>query len=354
MYRWFAYLSLLSISLCVMYVSCYSSANIRIQAGARLQCPPVVNIGDHEHGKLVTAIFQIGNSGTERLIVNEVRTGCNCTGLEIDSQGKPQRITELVVKPGENQKVMLRYTITEPAGMSQTNAVTFHTNDSENTSYRILLTVKNVLGGVSVKPQAVVFGLVEDADSSIRRVDVYEKSIYHSSVRSVESSHPSRFTAEWKSTQSEESSIEGRRLGSVIVKVNQSAAESLDGKVYVHFMDVTKQPLIIPVSGMVNKMFSIHPGDTVLPVRSDSGMLNYNHVTCRTRVENSLEVLVPRDMDGIDINVIDAESYQEKIIKVALSDARLARMASGDIIIIPIAMKAGTQEYKEVIKINKR
>src|SRR5437773_2695342 len=59
-----------------------------------LDCPDVVDVGEHELYSLAVGRFTVANRGGRELILNNIRTSCACSGLDQEKDGRFVRVTE--------------------------------------------------------------------------------------------------------------------------------------------------------------------------------------------------------------------------------------------------------------------
>lgn len=171
---------------------------------ARTTHPPVMNhqsaieLGPHEFGATAVARLVLSNSGSGELIVSRFQTSCSCAGVEVEHDGKFQRVDQLRIPARSQAEVVVRIGVGAKPGTSQQVHVTFTSNDPARPESAFDVSIPRVLGGVYPVPAAAIFGDIPQGSTETRAVYIYDNGVKSRRIGGVQVSHPERFEVELK------------------------------------------------------------------------------------------------------------------------------------------------------------
>jgi hypothetical protein len=266
-----------------------------------LVCPETVSLGEQETECPVSAQFTIGNSGGSELVITGIRAACSCSGLDKIVDGRPERIAELRLNPGNSQKVAVRYFVTEPGGGSQENTVRFLTNDPLKPEFLVRLRIPKILGGVTALPKIIESGHVLAGEKIIKNIEVINQSILAYNVDRVD--HPDGtpwLKCNWTKSRGNENNPS--LLGTLQVIVEPHAVARLNSSIRIIFSEAKRAPLIVPITGEAIPLVDISPKEIVFPRRTESGNVYFADVYCFFQTDDPFDLTFDGIPKGVTIN----------------------------------------------------
>ncbi len=158
-----------------------------------LAYPEHIDLGPQEFGTTAVCRFKLSNLGAAELYLDHFQTSCACAGVEIEKDGRFQRLESVAIPAGGHAEVAVRIAVGARPGTEQRVHVLFRSNDPERPEGSIRVDISRVLGGVFADPSAFVFGEVKAGESVVRTVLLYDNGISSRRVKELRSSHPERF-----------------------------------------------------------------------------------------------------------------------------------------------------------------
>jgi hypothetical protein len=161
-----------------------------------VELPGVIDLGKREIGDVVVVPFSIANRGGEKLVIDDIRTSCSCSGIEREIDGKFFRIECLNLGAGERAALVIRAAVRGvPAGNALHIVVHFRTNDPTTPAAQVEAVVGRVLAGVNSSPRSVSLGTVAVNDKVRRLVVIRDTATPPRTIQELISSMPDRVTA---------------------------------------------------------------------------------------------------------------------------------------------------------------
>ncbi len=268
-----------------------------------LECPEVIDVGEHELYSLAVGRFTVANRGGRELILDNVRTSCACSGLEQAKGDRFIRVTELRVPPGESVELVMRRAVGGAIGLSLDSPVFFRTNDPAVPERSVRLVVSLVKGGVEASPRSVVFGSVPVGKAVKQVVDVTDEWPDVRPLERVVSTNPERVQVrELPPEPSSSTPAQGRRLARLEITVDTRIPATVDDRVEVYVAG-RSFPTVISVSGKVTAPVEVSPSTVLLPRMSDTGPLYEATCLCRSPEGKSLTLRVESAPADVSVEI---------------------------------------------------
>lgn len=163
--------------------------------GPVAEFPAHIDLGERQPGEAVTAILPLTNTGDRSLVIDQISTSCSCAGLEVEQNGRPARLTELTLPPGERVGLTFRLAVGVSPGEAQRVAIGFRTNDPRHPAAQVIATVLRVVGRPSAVPAELAFGSVPLGRTAVETFGIRANAVLGLRVVRVASSRPERLTA---------------------------------------------------------------------------------------------------------------------------------------------------------------
>jgi hypothetical protein len=117
----------------------YPLIQIYCSKSARIEYENVVNLPDQVIGSTVYAPFQVKNSGSSELVLNQFTTSCWCVGVAEEHEGTYTSVRVVRIPPSTTKCLYLTYSAKATSESKQTSTVKFHTNDPKNPTCAITI-----------------------------------------------------------------------------------------------------------------------------------------------------------------------------------------------------------------------
>jgi hypothetical protein len=108
---------------------------------------------------MVETPVTLTNLGRAELRIAEVSQSCTCFSLDCERNGQREPFGPIALAPGESATVIVRQSVYQPAGDSQSAEFSFQTNDPDSPANRVVVRIASILG-LEVKPRQVDAGTV--------------------------------------------------------------------------------------------------------------------------------------------------------------------------------------------------
>ncbi|MBA4065096.1 MAG: hypothetical protein C0501_15560 [Isosphaera sp.] len=239
-----------------------------------LCCPDLLDLGRQEVATVAAGNLTVSNPGGSPLVIDQVRTGCSCTGLERMTEDGPRRVESLTLPPGGSVELTVRVSVPGPVGQQFATVVYFRTNDPNVPEGRFAVVVPVATGGVRADPSAVAFGLVPPGTAAERVVELRDYALEPRTVRSVAVSADDRVTAELLPPPPPDPAADPRAgvtVARVRVRLRTDAPGAVAGKILVVLDGPAREPDVVPVSGRVVGPVEVTPASLVLPLVAGDG-----------------------------------------------------------------------------------
>ncbi|MCI0639878.1 MAG: DUF1573 domain-containing protein [Gemmataceae bacterium] len=204
--------------------------------------PATLDLGDREMGEQVTTRFSISNTGCGELVITDIRTNCNCAGLEQESKGTLLQVKRLQLSAGDRVDLVMRISIGGvPIGASMRNTVEFRTNDPNAPIGRIVATVRQVSGGVYANPRHVYFGTIAQNEIASQMVEIRDTAIPARIIEKITSSDPERFSVQFiplaDTVLSQKKHVDGVITGRCQVILNTTEPGEVHGYLTIYLVE---------------------------------------------------------------------------------------------------------------------
>jgi hypothetical protein len=166
-----------------------------------LHYPSTLDLGPHKFGATAIARVVLANDGRGELVVGPFKTSCSCAGVEVERDGKFQRIEQLRIPPHSRFEVVVRIAVGAKPGTSQQVAIVFASNDPKQPEGSFEVHISQVLGGVYTIPSDAIVGDIVQGSTEVRDVFIYANGAKDRRIEAVRVSHIDRFSVELVSPQ---------------------------------------------------------------------------------------------------------------------------------------------------------
>lgn len=139
------------------------------------------------------ADVEFRNSGTDWLVIDSIRSGCDCSGLQTTVKGDVVKIEEMRIAPGESKFAQVKFQARGPAGSALSQVIAYRTNEAipENRERTLVLDIGFVGGGLTGLPTQIDFGVLKPGEVSERKFEIVDDSGAERHVVGVLSCHDS-------------------------------------------------------------------------------------------------------------------------------------------------------------------
>jgi hypothetical protein len=314
-----------------------------------LDCPEVVDVGEHEIHSLAVGRFTVTNRGGAELVLDNVRTSCACSGLEQERGDRFVRVTELRVPPGESVGLVIRRAVGGAVGVSLDSPVYFRTNDPAAPERALRLVVSRVKGGVEATPRSVAFGSVPVGKVVREVVDVTDEWPDARALDRVVSSAPGRVRVRQLPPEpSPDGTGRGRPLARLEITVDTRSPAAVDDRVEVYVAG-RSFPTVVPVSGKVTAAVEVSPATVLLPRKSDSGPLYEATCLCRSTEGKPLTLRVESAPPDVRVETPEPDgSPPVRSVVVRWDPSHPAGGAAGRRVVRLVAGAAGAEVPVEI------
>jgi hypothetical protein len=255
------------------------------RASPILEMPSALVVDECERGEVVARDFEVRNRGWGILVLDQFHTSCACTVLEQSVDGKPARLGALRLKHGERSKLIFRASVASLVGVEFSEGVYFRTNDPQRLAASLLLTVRNVRGGLLAIPDRLGIEEVSVGKKVAKTISIRDPSRKPRRVIAVRSTDPSvisaQFVPEPSSGDGTETGTNGVRIGRVEVEINPSRPGFITAEIRIAHSDEESEDLVVPVAARVTPVIETVPAVVLLPRYSNSGLLFSTEILCR-------------------------------------------------------------------------
>jgi hypothetical protein len=231
---------------------------------------PYVRLDPQEFGSMAIARLVLSNNGGSDLVVDRFQTSCSCAGVEIERDGKLQRISDLRVPARSQAEVVVRIGVGARPGTSQPVQVTFASNDPAHPVSTFDVQIPRVLGGVYAVPAAAIFGDVAQRSADAQTVYIYDNGVKSRRIGNIGISHPERFEVELLTPQpgTHEPQVHetaGQMIAVAKIRPKPGWVGPLDGYFELSVLGEARPPDRVDVIGQVIGPFECRPDVLSLP-----------------------------------------------------------------------------------------
>jgi hypothetical protein len=247
--------------------------------------PRQLDLGEREFGAIAVGTFTIANQGGGELVLDQIRTNCECSGLEQQENGRAVRLKELRLKAGERAQVAIRLAVRGQAGKPLRSVVFFCTNDPTQPEGRIDVVVTNVTGGVRTWPAAIAFGTIPLGGKATQVLYLHDDAASPRTLARIESSCPSQVKVRpfppVKTAEGNHDVGLSSVIGTFEVVLETEKPGTLQAEVRAYLVGEQRAAAIIPVTAKVARLVEVIPDSLVLPRTSTVGLLYSGAFLCR-------------------------------------------------------------------------
>jgi hypothetical protein len=314
-----------------------------------LEMTSQLNLGKREHGQIVVARFLVANRGNGKLVLDEIRTSCACTGLERELDGQDLRVETLELWPGERAELRLRIGVRGRIGRAEHDSVYFRTNDPRHPEATFIAVIEEVTGGVWTSPANVNWGTVSLGAASSQQLEVYDSSSKPKTIKRVESTNPDAIAVRWvPAASSMRLALNANRatsLGRIELTANTKRPRSLSCRIKISLDDETRVPDLIDVTGRVAAIVEAVPAQLVLPRASSSGPLFFATCLCKSTLGKRLALTFDEGSPGIRASITPlANNPSSAMVRIDWNPAATSENNLGKPAFARFRAKAGEQE----------
>lgn len=309
----------------------------RVAPTPEITCPSEVNLGEQELGSLALGRFEISNTGSLPLVIENVSTNCSCTGLEEEEDGVFTRVSRLVIPPKSTVPLVIRVSVRGfPIGSTGITSVFFETNDPNAPNVEIQAIVNEVKGGVYVLPDSVVFGTVVAGSEESKIVQVFDDSVTPRVLDSVLVSGSPYVRAELRPPHTEVSAPirkDRKHIADIVVSVKSDNPADLESLIAISLKGEHRKPDSIRVIGRVQPDLDVFPSAIRLPLRSTSGDIYDIECICRSPSSRDFELTLEASSPLIVVERLgdSMKGSEHRIRVVADPDKNMAKEVGGSI-----------------------
>jgi hypothetical protein len=311
-----------------------------------IEYPRRIDLGDREWGELAVGRFTIANRGSGELVLDQFYTSCSCAGVELEQDGKRQRVEALRLPPGGVIELSVRVAVGGVPGDRQHVHVVFATNDPARRSGAIELSIPQVKYGVAFLPRVVLLGQVRVGTSARQLIGLYDGRQPGRRIASVRSLQPDRFEARLLPiSHQEESRIDiraGRMIAMLEVVGQTSKPGPLAGSIEVTLDRESRRPDYIAVLGEVVTDVACTPIALVLPRRCTGKDLHSGQLVLRHRDDKPIHVEIESLSPGLSARVQPTSGNE--LDRVVELDCAKVRDVSGSPSVVRLGIRAGSEK----------
>ncbi len=229
--------------------------------GPVAEFPAHIDLGERQPNEAVTAVLPVANTGDQPLVLDDIQTSCSCAGLEVEQNGRPARLTELTLPPGERIDLTFRMAVGVPPGQAQQVSIGFRTNDPRIPTGRVTAVVSRVIGRPSASPSELAFGSVGFGRPAAEQFTIRPNAVPGLRVVRAVSSRPERFTAEVVPA------ADADTVAQIRVALATTDPGEAVGEIVVELAAADGAPHIlrVPVSGRVRRPVEPAPSHLLIP-----------------------------------------------------------------------------------------
>jgi hypothetical protein len=263
-----------------------------------------VDLGEQEIYTLVSGRFSVANRGGTELLLNQFRVSCaNCTGIGRELDGRPVRVQEVRVPPGQSIELTVQQAVHGPVGGSNQAAINFKTNDPNVPEGRLLVRVRRVGGGVEMCPRSVVCGSMRAGDSVRHVIHVTDESPSPRQIERIVSSDPEGVKVRQLAAEpTPASGSRGKHIARLEVTICSLAAGPIEERLEI-YLTGRSLPCVLPVSGLVRALVDVTPRTLLLPQMSDRGPIYEAKCLCRTTEDKPVKLRVETCPPDITVRI---------------------------------------------------
>ncbi len=282
--------------------------------------PAKLGLGEQELGDQVTVPFTITNRGRALLVIENIRSNCACTGMEVQTAGRYSRIDSLRVKPGDHADVAMRVTVSGVrTGQEMVNVVQFDTNDPSQPRCRIEAVVTRVTGGVVTEPQSVVFGAVPIGAKVNEVINLRDPASIPRKIVRIASS-ADRISARLLGAEDQIPEFgdeqNGALVGRLQVSVNTDTPGEVNGTIHLYVEGRPDKPDALTVLGKVVRAFEITPNSVVLPRATNAGPAYIARCVCRCATGESFTLTLDAVPKGFIAQVLGNDDSGHRVLQI--------------------------------------
>lgn len=153
---------LISFTVLLIIAGCKSNTNkVTIHAPSITFAQPTFNFGTIIQGTMVAHKFKFKNTGTSKLIINNVTPTCNCTAAITSSRE---------IEPGKEGEISVHFDSVNYSGMV-TKTIMVATND-QKTPVTMLTLTGDVTAKVVLDPSIIFFGSIKKGAITNKKINV--------------------------------------------------------------------------------------------------------------------------------------------------------------------------------------
>lgn len=264
--------------------------------------PSSFDLGNQEQSSSVVVRFKIRNKGNAELKIGDVRTNCQCTGLERETATGFEPVDSAVVPPGGALDLCIHVTVRGQVGAPFERTIYLGTNDPEFPEVALPVRVRLVTGGVRTVPTSVQFGTVQPGAECERFFDIYDDSVQPRAIREVSGWGSPRLSVAVLPPVADQ---QGGKLpiARVRLKADPSSPGPLDGDITVLVDGADRPPVVVHVTGRVAGLVDTHPSEVVLPLFSASGRIYSTTCRCRSGSGTPIALKLESRTEGLTVRV---------------------------------------------------
>lgn len=235
--------------------------------------PELVEVGGVDAGTPALATFTAANDGYGPLVIDDIRTGCNCRGLERRTAVGYEPVRELTLQPGERADLAVRFV---PAGRPSQETrfgVRFRTSDPDAPE-AALVVVSHIRGRLTAHPPTVIETRIPLGRPRVIRVDIRDTGDHPVRVGRVTPAGLSGLLCRFVPTDGGgDPSSDGALRGHIELTYTAARAGTVNGYLDVVPEEPSARSIQVPVTLSAESAVRLLPSIVRLPRNSDSGRL---------------------------------------------------------------------------------
>lgn len=266
-----------------------------------------IDLGDYELGEVAIAKLKIANKGGKELRISNVRTNCSCTGLEREVNGHFARLNSLSISPGSSEEVSVRISVRPGiVNAKYENQIYFETNDPKRKGCELVISIRQVHGGLVCVPNKLSIGSVPISSRVSHTIEVFDPSDKPRVIKQIVCSNKNvkvRFIPN-NAASSIRDSTYGMPIGKLQIDVLTDYAGEIDTLIQVVLEGRETKVDQIHVFGRVVSPFEFTPSLLSLPRYTSEGLNFTGTSLCRSTENQPFSLSLVSAPAGVKVKVI--------------------------------------------------
>lgn len=317
---------------------------IRNKPEFELTYSKTINVGNQAYGNSVSTLFNIKNSGKNKITVLGFKTACGCESLMHKTSGGLNKPINVSIESNGIAEFQFDFKVNEKTRMKQILPLYFFTNAPGLAENAIVFEVPIIEKGFWFSPSFVAVGEVSPGASEKHYVKIFDSRVNRKPIILNKTLNANVAASILPAPSEHKGKLPGSEnlIGTVELVVSGKTPGPISETIHVTTEDGISNPTELKITGRVKPEVEIFPKSLVFPFFQSGKPTYEGKVILVHQPEKNIDLVVSEKPRGVtvDLGISDKQSFKRQIT-IRLNPNELDKTPE---IQLSVKLKAGSKE----------